>query len=335
MMLVEAYINEVLGQDIHLTQLPDNRLAKLPIYITEGYKLSLGGLFGREVLFAEPKDPAFFSILQTERQLSLLRKNYSLVVLLLPRVSAIIRKRLIEKRISFIVPGKQLYLPELLVDLREVHLGEPVKRKSSGLLPSAQFLVIYHIIHRYSEWKLEDNSFKNIAERTGYTPMAITKAVENLRYEEVIDVIGEKERFIRFRLERGELWNDLLNRKLLIDPVLKKVFVDSYRHQPRLLLAGTSALPEYSDMNPVRQVTYAISRHLFYASEDEGVWKNLNQHDGETALEVWKYDPEKLADGLVTDLGVVDPLSLYLSLQNSTDERTEMALEQILKKYIW
>lgn len=32
---------------------------------------------------------------------------------------------------------------------------------------------------------------------------------------------------------------------------------------------------------------------------------------------------------------VVDPLSLYLSVQDKSDERIEMALDQILKKYVW
>jgi hypothetical protein len=31
----------------------------------------------------------------------------------------------------------------------------------------------------------------------------------------------------------------------------------------------------------------------------------------------------------------VDPLSLYLSLKDNPDERIEMALEQIINKYIW
>jgi hypothetical protein len=34
-------------------------------------------------------------------------------------------------------------------------------------------------------------------------------------------------------------------------------------------------------------------------------------------------------------MAVVDPLSLYLSVKDSRDERIEMALDQILKKYIW
>jgi hypothetical protein len=40
-------------------------------------------------------------------------------------------------------------------------------------------------------------------------------------------------------------------------------------------------------------------------------------------------------DELPNDMAVVDPLSLYLSVKESRDERIEMALEQILEKFIW
>jgi hypothetical protein len=47
-------------------------------------------------------------------------------------------------------------------------------------------------------------------------------------------------------------------------------------------------------------------------------------------IEIWKYDPELLARK-----GVVDPLSLYLSLKNIKDERVEMALDTLLEKFQW
>lgn len=335
-MQTEAYIHEVLGKDITLRPLPRSKMAKFPVYITEAYQLLTAELYNRELLFVKPVDLEFFSILQTKKQLTQLSKVFPYVVLLLPQVSAYNRKRLIEKEISFIVPGKQLFLPDLLIDLRETDLREPVRKKQDKLLPSAQFLVIYHIIHRHAKWKIEEHTFKEIALKTGYTPMAITKAVDNLKYEELIEVTGEKEKTIRFRLDRAELWRDILQRKLFVNPVLKKVYIDGFRNSPRLLLAGRSALPEYSDMNPVRQLTYAIDKTQFYYLQEEGKsWRTLNEADGEVRLEVWKYDPRKLVDELPNDLAVVDPLSLYLSMEDSTDERTEMALEQIIDQYIW
>lgn len=62
---------------------------------------------------------------------------------------------------------------------------------------------------------------------------------------------------------------------------------------------------------------------------------NLNNKEGRLCLEVWKYDPKVLVGELPNDMPVVDALSLYLSLKDNYDERTEAALEQIIEKYIW
>lgn len=53
---------------------------------------------------------------------------------------------------NFIVPGKQLYLPSLLVDLREHFKNK--KTAAKGLLPSAQAILIYRILQRNE--RLED-----------------------------------------------------------------------------------------------------------------------------------------------------------------------------------
>lgn len=182
---------------------------------------------------------------------------------------------------------------------------------------------------------MEEQPFKAIAEKTGYTATAITKAIDNLKYEKIVEVSGGKEKFIKFRLERSELWHDLLKRKLLINPMLKKVYMDEKPNKPFMLLAGTSALPEYSDMNPSRQLNYATDRATFYKLQENGSLANLNEQESKFGLEVGKYDPLKLVGEMPNDPPVVDPLSLYLSLQEHTDERIEMALEQIINKQTW
>ena len=62
---------------------------------------------------------------------------------------------------------------------------------------------------------------------------------------------------------------------------------------------------------------------------------NPNAYEGRYALEVWKYNPLALVDELPNDGIVVDPLSLYLSMQDNRDERIEMALDQIIENFIW
>jgi DNA-binding transcriptional ArsR family regulator len=250
-------------------------------------------------------------------------------------VQAYNRKRLIEKRINFIVPGKQLFLPELLVDLRESYPRPKAKQKNEKLLPSAQFLLIYHIIQRYENWKLEEHPFKEIAEKLKYTPMAITNAIDNLKYHELVEVQGEKEKFIHFRYDRSELWNMVNQQNLLVNPVLKTVFVDENPKDLFLLESNASALPEYTNLNPSRQKYYAIEKTIFYGLQKSNALVNPNEYEGRYALEVWKYNPLTLVGELPNDLPVVDPLSLYLSVKDSKDERVEMAMDQLLDKYIW
>ena len=330
------YIQEVLGILPTATPITKSFLDKLPVYIHETYKLYRTELFNTVIILAELKKEKELSIQQTEKQVQQIRNllNQKIVVVL-ENVAAYNRKRLIEKGINFIVPGKQLYLPELLVDLREMYTHPRAKRKNEKLLPSAQFLLIYHIIHRNNHWKIEEHPFKEIAQKLAYTPMAITNAIENLKYHDLVEVQGEKEKFIRFRYDRHELWNVAHKQDLFVNPVIKTIFVDEKPKDLFLLQSNASAWPEYTDLNPDRQEYYAIEKTAFYGLQRSNMLINPNEYEGRYALEIWKYDPWPLVDELPNDMLVVDPLSLYLSVNDSSDERIEMALNQILEKFTW
>ena len=293
-------------------------------------------IFNMEIILAELKNEDKLSIQQTEKQVQQIKNLLNLkVVVVLENIQAYNRKRLIEKGINFIVPGKQLYMPDMLIDLRESFVHPKTKQKNETLLPSAQFILIYHIIHRNQQWKLEEHPFKEIAHKLAYTPMAITNAIDNLKYHELIEVEGEKEKFIRFRYDRHELWNIAHQQNLLVNPVIKTVYVDEKPESLFLLQSNTSALPEYTDLNPSRQEYFAIGKTVFYSLQKSNALVNVNENEGRYALEVWKYNPLTLVDELPNDRAVVDPLSLYLSVKESRDERIEMALERILEKFIW
>lgn len=330
------YIQETLDIQAAATPIAKSYLDKLPMYINETYKLYQSELFNTKIILAELKNEEELSIKQTEKQIHQMKDALDLkIVLLLQNIPAYNRKRLIEKGINFIVPAKQLYLPELLIDLRETYNHPKTKQKKEKLLPSAQFLLIYHIIHRNENWKLEEHPFKEIAEKLDYTPMTITNAINNLKYHDLVEVNGEKEKFIRFRYNRSELWNITQQQKLQVNPVLKTVFVDEKPKDLFLLPTNASALPEYTDLNPSRQQYYAIEKTVFYGLQKDNALANPNENEGRYALEIWKYNPMTLVGELPNNLTAVDPLSLYLSLKDSKDERLEMALEQIIEKYIW
>lgn len=330
------YINETLGTNVIAIPIQKDGLGKLPMFINETYKLYNTVLLNKELLLVEHRNNEEISIQQTEKHLQLLKTVFEKkIVLVMENLATYNRRRLIENGINFIVAGKQLFLPELLIDLKESYTNPRAKQKQEKLLPSAQFLLIYHIIHRNEKWKLEEHSFKEIARQLDYTPMAITNAIDNLKYHDIVDVQGEKEKYIRFRLERGELWRTAEQQNLLINPVLKTVFVDEMPKDVFMLQTNVSAMPEYSNLNPSNQQYYAIEKKVFYRLQKSNVLINPNNYEGHYALEVWKYDPLTLVAEFPNDASVVDPLSLYLSLKDSQDERIEMALEEIIEKYIW
>ncbi len=330
------YILETLGIQATTTPIAKSNLDRLPLYIHETYKLYKTEFFNTEIILAELKNDKELSIHQTEKQVQQIKDLLNQkVVVVFENIQAYKRKRLIEKGINFIVPGKQLYLPDLMVDLRESYTHPKAKQKNEKLLPSAQFLLIYHILHRNNNWKLEEHSFKEIAQKFDYTPMAITNAIDNLKHHEWVEVQGEKEKFIRFKYDRNELWNIAHQKNLLVNPVLKTVFVDEKPEEVSLLQSNASALPEYTDLNPSNQQYFAIEKSAFYSLKKRNALVTLNEYEGRFVLEIWKYNPLNLVGELPNDLNAVDPLSLYLSVKDTRDERVEMALKQLLEKYIW
>ncbi len=62
----------------------------------------------------------------------------------------------------------------------------------------------------------------------------------------------------------------------------------------------------------------------------ESMFELTTDEPGSIELEIWKYPPELFANN-----DMVDPLSLFLSLKSSKDERVEMALEELQERFPW
>jgi hypothetical protein len=329
-----SYLNSILGVNTRIMDIQKDELNKLPMYLNQAFQLGRIYLFNKAIILIEPKYNEEYSISQIEKQTQQLESIFKEPVLIvLHNLQAYNRKRLIEKKINFIVDNKQLFLPALLMDFRESYNSPLKSKKTNALLPSAQFIVIYYLLHK--KWEIENFSFKEIAKQLDYTAMAITNAVENLKSYELITIKGEKEKFIKFEYDRHELWNRIQHQKLFINPVIKKVFVDEKVRGKFILKSNESALPEYTNMTPSNQQYYAIEKNIYYSLHKNNELINENEYEGKYCIEIWKYNPLKLVDELYNDESVVDPLSLYLSLLDVQNERVEMALEQLIEKQIW
>jgi hypothetical protein len=333
---IKKYFKKVLGLDIQMDLLGRKDLQDLPLYIRDSYKIYKAILFENSMLLLEPNEKEGYRISLIHANMDVVRKRLGYpVVVLLNTCNALQRSRLIEKRISFIVPGTQLYLPEMLVDLREVY---PVKAKEINgqlLRPSAQFLLIFHLLHSVTRYELAEYNYKSIAVLTGYSPMAITLAAANLNNLGLIDIIGTKDKSMSFRYDKKELWEKSLSGGLVRNPVKEKVYVDNLPTDLQLLKCNVAALSDYSDISPGNQQYYAIEKTDFKNLVKRDTFENVNIDEGKICLEIWKYSPGRIWGDILHFHNSVDPLSLYISLQDSADERIEMALEQIIREFQW
>ncbi len=325
---LNQYIRESLGQNIHTRPFTDKEKSVLPYYITTLYNLYHAKFLGHELVLIELRS-TMEGIQQIDTNIQMLNEKLGKgIVLVSEQIHPFQRKRLIEKGINFIIPGIHLYLPALLIDLKEIY-AKPRKLKSN-LVPSAQCLLLYYILNSTND--LDNLSLKRIAGKFNYTSMAISKAVDNLQQFQLCELLGTKEKHIHFIGNRSDLWEKAL--PFMVNPVLKRVYTD-IKPEKAKLKAYTTALPEYSNMNPSKQNYFAIDRGSFLELEKRKQIKNLNNFEGIICIEVWKYNPVVLKENFIELNDAVDPLSLYLSLKNDNDERTQEALEKIIEKYIW
>ena len=160
--------------------------------------------------------------------------------------------------------------------------------------------------------------------------MTLTRAFDEIETTGLGNVEMEsRERVLHFEVDRKSLWEKSLD--LLRSPVRKRVKISVPQDNLSLLLAGESALSHHSMLAQPSRPTYAVSAREWKVLQLNKEVTELKIHEpGSMEIEIWKYDPELFARE-----GVVDPLSLYLSLKNTKDERVEMALDTLLEKFQW
>jgi len=314
---LKRYVEQTLGISVDTGSWGDE--SRLPFFLRDTYDFFLLNMQGRQFLL-------MVDVQQEETSPSTIRKHMEQlrnvcmddVIYVREQVTSYNRNRLIKNKIPFIVPGNQLYLPMMALDLREYFVTK--RGAAKNLSPAAQVLVLYSI---YKHRVLFDESvtMTDWAEELGYTKMTMTRAFRDLRsiLEKEDDVEG-----IRGR----QLWDCL--RPFLRSPVLRTRYYDFDVFGSESVLAGDSAMAEYTMMAASAARTICMEAEQWKKNHSEETCELPNAELGATIVQVWRYDPRRLDRN-----GVADPLSVYLSFGKNKDERVEMALENLLEDVQW
>ncbi|MBS1803700.1 MAG: hypothetical protein JST28_10050 [Acidobacteria bacterium] len=320
---LERYVHEILSVSLKTT--PWSGAERLPHFLRERYEFAQANLLGLHALLVVDIDPVEQPPAIVRKHLDMLQTKQHLdPIYVRAQITAYNRKRLVEQRVPFIVPGNQMYLPMLAVDLRENF--RRIRKEITTFSPSTQVVVLY-VLLRDSPPVLNPTE---TAPLLAYSTMTMTRAFDELESANIAEVaVRGRERCLQFNESRREIWEKA--QPFLRSPVSKRIFIRRAESIGSAIRAGLTALAHYSMLAAPPYTTYALSRETWKELRTRQRIIELPDQDPDASeIQVWWYPP-----ALFAEHGIVDRLSLYLSLKADHDERTESALEEMMEKFKW
>jgi hypothetical protein len=319
----EKYSYDVTGISVHPSIGID--AASLPHFMLDEYDFYKTNIRHKQYVLLVPKTDKEISPATIRKHIDMAKERlHEDVVFICPWISSYNRRRLIEYKVPFVVPGNQMYLPDLMIDLREHFLSE--RKTKNQFSPSTQAAVLYMLYH----FRTQPFMPSKLAKQLGYSNMAMTRSFDELEAVELgqIDLEG-RQRLLRIPIDRRQFWEKAL--AYLKTPVRQTVWLRVIPDPLRQVKAGQTALSYYSMLAQPKHGTFAVEKKDwdFYRSQHD-IEELKFEEDADFQLQIWNYPP-----GLFAEEGIADKLSLYLSLNDNPDERIQGALEAMMETIAW
>lgn len=324
MKALQNYLLDTFGINSSLQE-EKEEAKKLPLYLRGNYNFYSGLLNGQKIIWAEVKNLEVATPDQLKKQSQVLQEifGHMSVVYVFNSLEPWQRNRLIEKKVGFAEPFRQLYIPELFTQIRDGY-GKRNGMTEVGyqLKIPTQLFLLYHLQIQ----RLEGLQLQEIAGLLNYSAMTITRSIKELLAHALLHIEGTKEKTVIFEFEGKDLWEKVL--PLMVSPVRETWYTDDRPNNKYTRIGGENALAYYSMLAEPREQTIVIGKDTFRISKSQ--LGKLNKRYGFNKLEVWHYDPTLLSKG-----NEIDKLSLYLSLKDNEDERLQGSLKNMINEIAW
>lgn len=316
----EAYLHTVLG--IRCVMDADGgRMVKLPYYLRAGNGFAECVIEEHQCVFMIPEEQSDGTTL-AKRAGEIGEMTGRQVILLLENIDAVRRRVLIANRTSFIVPGKQVYLPYLGALLTERGMANTTETGKQTLTPAAQVLLLWHLQRE----SFERRNISEIAKQFPYSVKTVSGAAKELEQAGICEIEGDNSGKYLHLIRKEEIWSKVYEK--LTSPIQEVVYCNAIDMIPEGLRYVTydKALSEYTFMADVSGGSFAVYKNddAIKRLKNSGAF---NKVEGEYRIELWKYNPALLAKG-----GTVDALSLTLCYKDTDDERVIGELNDLVKK---
>jgi hypothetical protein len=306
-------------------------LQKLPMYLGSLYEVWKGDLLDQHYLFFLLKRRTHLTPAEVAGHYRVVtRELVDPIAFVFDDLESFARQRLVRYRVPFVVPGRQMYLPVFLIDLRERARGQ-TRRASEGIkhLSGPAQVLLLHYLQKKGAPKL--CSLREWAGLLGYSAMTATRIAGELRDTRLCKVEQRmRKTVLDFDSDRHVLWEKAL--PCLNTPVRRRSYVRVIgKVQLSWLQAGIPALSHHSMLADDGHAVVAVSISEYTKALAEELVQEVPFPDEDAlTVEHWRYRPGILSDG-----PTVDPLSLYLSLCEDPDGRVQGALNELLEGLQW
>lgn len=313
---VTDYLEELTGFKTKKLAHAKGKDNKLPLAIATSYSFYDLEFMETQVTIAIPTGLDGITPMQlAKHQAKMIEAFHHPVIFALESVASYQIARLTQAKVDFIVPGKIVFIPSMLIVLRE--LKNTVKEMPEKMPPVAQMLVLYHLETR----TIDGLTASEIAELTGLAYPTINVALRWLVANNIIALVGSKQKHVQITMSKEELWNKSL--PLMSSPIERILFTDTKPEGS--LMAGETAMGHYTMLAEPATPVVAIDKATAKINA-----AMMNKEFGDIKVEVWKYSPTLLSDG-----EWADRLSLYLCMKDSEDERIQMECDTLIEEMKW
>jgi len=322
-----TYLNDIFGLSATAKPISQQELKSLPLFLSGRFELLKGSINQTKVLWAKIRDEVEFTPGNLKKQAGQLKSwAMTIVIFVFDELDSWQRKRLIERRINFLQTARQLFVPDILLELGDIQQrNKSTSVKTEALSFPAQLTILFHLQNK----SVEHIALNELARLLNYTGMTVTRLTREFESVNLAKVRGSKEKYLLFLYTGKRLWEQAF--PFLRSPVKEIWFYDG--HFPTdALPGGQQALAEYSMLSQGNYYDYCLGKEKFRSMKLDGELPKLDKKYGTNRLEVWHYEPSIIA-GFAAK--TVDKLSLFLSMKNETDERLQAALNDMIKNMRW
>ena len=293
---VTDYLEELTGFKTRRLAHAKGKDKKLPLAIATSYSYYDLEFMGTQVTIAIPTGLDSITPMQlAKHQAKMIETFHHPVIFALESVASYQIARLTQAKVDFIVPGKIVFIPSMLIVLRE--LKNTVKEMPEKMPPVAQMLVLYHLETRI----IDGLTASEIAELTGLAYPTINVALRWLVTNNCIALVGSKQKHVQIMMSKKDTKPE------------------------ESLMAGETAMGHYTMLAEPATPVIAIDKAT--ARKNAAI---MNKEYGDIKVEVWKYSP-----ALLSEDEWADRLSLYLCMKDSEDERIQMECDTLIEEMKW